>query len=72
MIVCIGGRLKLVAVEEDDRPPLPPHASPITVYDYKVSGMMKNENFCEILRIFVTSRISLYGIFVIFRGNKLI
>jgi hypothetical protein len=41
MIVRIGGRLKLVAVEEDDRPPLPPHASPITVYDYKVSEMMK-------------------------------
>jgi hypothetical protein len=41
MIVWIGGRLKLVAVEEDERPALPPHASPITVYDYKVSGMMK-------------------------------
>jgi hypothetical protein len=41
MIVCIGGRLKLIAVDEEERPPLPPHASPITVYDYKVSEMTK-------------------------------
>jgi hypothetical protein len=36
----VGGRLKLVTVDEDDRPALPPHASPITVYDYKVCLMM--------------------------------